>query len=520
MDLGILRDEDFGCIYMTKSDGHVLRLPEPKASIVSRLGLSLVVAACVALSGCNPTGAKSHAPSPGKEAKGAAPVAQTPNPGKPPTGEVWVEGRNSDDETMIWEDGLGQYLSFVCSDDNFTVEARFSKTVTDKQKLGRLYLGDGGHDERAKVYSDKVEVKGNDNTFYLFAPFNAAFLEDLEATKKMTVEVGGSRITPNPPPENVLKAFIAECGHWQMSDKVTAPERLPFPAMETPNSPDVAMSAAASGSPVSAWRFRDTLIGGGYGPEMVALPAGKFIMGSPKTDRKAGFDEIQHPVRIGYPLAVGQYPVTVHDYLACAAAGGCRLPEWKEVADPQAPVDPFAPSNPYERTGLFFDAAASPVVGISWQDAKAYAAWLSRKTGQSYRLLTEAEWEYAARAGSTTIYPWGDKVGVNNANCLHCGSLWDGKSMSPVGSFAPNAFGLYDMIGNVEEWVEDCDAPSSPDHPSDGSAYFASDCVSRSTRGGSFSDGSGQVRPAYRGSGVADDRNIYVGFRIARTLPR
>ncbi|WP_233279791.1 formylglycine-generating enzyme family protein [Caulobacter vibrioides] len=452
-------------------------------------------------------------------------MAQTPNPGKPPTGGVWVEGPNSDDETMIWEDGLGQYLSFVCFDEHFTVEALFSKTVTGKSKLGRLYLGDGSNDGHAKVYSDKAEVKGYNNSFYFFVPFTAAFLEDLEATKKMTVEVGGSRITPNPPPENVLKAFIAGCGNWQLSDEVSAPENLPFPAIETANSPEVAMSAVASGAPVSAWRFRDSLIGGGYGPEMVALPAGKFIMGAPKTDRKAALDEIQLPVRIGYPFAVGQYPVTVHEYLACAAAGGCRLPEWKEakavvgpLLDPNAKVDPFAPNNPYERLGLLVSAPASPVVGISWEDAKAYAAWLSRKTGQRYRLLTEAEWEYAARAGSTTTYPWGDKIGVNNANCGHCGSLWDDESMSPVGSFAPNAFGLYDMIGNVEEWVEDCYAPRSPAHPSDGSAYVDSECRGHVTRGGAFYDGIGQLRSASRSMNVSDRENG-LGFRIARTLP-
>ena len=287
------------------------------------------------------------------------------------------------------------------------------------------------------------------------------------------------------------------------------------------------MSAAASGAPVSAWRFRDTLIGGGYGPEMVALPAGKFIMGSPKTDRKAADDEIQHPVRIGYPLAVGQYPVTVYDYLGCVAAGGCRLPEWKEpkpevgpLLDPNAKADPLAPNpiNPYDNPSLFFSAAASPVVGISWEDAKAYAAWLSRKTGQSYRLLTEAEWEYAARAGSTTIYPWGDKIGVNNANCAYCGSLWDDETMSPVGSFAPNAFGLYDMIGNVEEWVEDCYAPWSPAHPSDGSAFVNGECLSHVTRGGAYHSGNGQVRSASRGVGIGD-RNNDLGFRIARNLP-
>lgn len=513
---------------MTKFAGNAPRIPEVKISTVSRLGLTLVIAACVALSGCNPSGAKSQTPSPGKEAKGAAPVAQASNPGEPVRVDGWIEGPNSDDETMYWDDGRGQYLEFVCSEDSFVVVAGPSKTVTGGPKRGRLYLGGGSNDGQAKVYSGNIDLHKIDNSFYLYLTFTEEFLKNLESSKNIMVEVGESRITPNPPPESVLKSFIAACGNWRKSDKGAAPENLPFPKTETPNGPEVAMSAAASGAPVSAWRFRDTLIGGGYGPEMVALPAGKFIMGSPKTDRNAADDEIQHPVRIGYPFAVGQYPVTVHDYLGCVAAGGCRLPEWKEpkpevgpLLDPNAKADPLAPNpiNPYDNPSLFFSAAASPVVGISWEDAKAYAAWLSRKTGQSYRLLTEAEWEYAARAGSTTIYPWGDKIGVNNANCANCGSRWDGKALSAVGSFAPNAFGLYDMIGNAEEWVEDCYARWSPAHPSDGSAFTISgECLSRVTRGGAYLSPNRQVRSADRSMDVGD-RSDYIGFRIARTLP-
>ncbi len=97
-----------------------------------------------------------------------------------------------------------------------------------------------------------------------------------------------------------------------------------------------------------------------------------------------------------------------------------------------------------------------PVINVSWDDAQTYVAWLSKMTGQTYRLLTEAEWEYAARAGTTTAYYWGDDIGKNNANCNGCGSEWDAKQTSPVGSFKPNAFGLYDMAGNVWQWVQDC----------------------------------------------------------------
>ena len=96
------------------------------------------------------------------------------------------------------------------------------------------------------------------------------------------------------------------------------------------------------------------------------------------------------------------------------------------------------------------------MINVSWDDAQRYVAWLSRITGKTYRLLTEAEYEYAARAGTQTAYPWGDEIGGNNANCAGCGSRWDVAQTAPVGSFAPNKFGLYDMVGNVWEWVEDC----------------------------------------------------------------
>jgi formylglycine-generating enzyme required for sulfatase activity len=95
------------------------------------------------------------------------------------------------------------------------------------------------------------------------------------------------------------------------------------------------------------------------------------------------------------------------------------------------------------------------VINVSWDDAKAYVAWLSKKTGKDYRLLTEAEYEYATRAGTQTAYPWGNDIGKNNANCDGCGSQWDNEQTAPVGSFAPNSFGLYDMVGNVWQWVED-----------------------------------------------------------------
>ena len=126
------------------------------------------------------------------------------------------------------------------------------------------------------------------------------------------------------------------------------------------------------------------------------------------------------------------------------------------------------------------------MINVSWDDTQQYVAWLSRMTGQPYRLLTEAEWEYAARAGTTTAYYWGDEIGKGNANCDGCGSQWDFKQTAPIGSFAPNAFGLYDMAGNVNQWVQDCYHDDYNGAPIDGSAWTSEDCSRRVVRGGSW----------------------------------
>jgi len=144
--------------------------------------------------------------------------------------------------------------------------------------------------------------------------------------------------------------------------------------------------------------------------------------------------------------------------------------------------------------------------------------WLSRLTGRSYRLLTEAEWEYAARAGTMTAYPWGDEVGKGNANCIGCGSEWDGRQTSPVDSFKPNAFGLYDMAGNVWQWVQDCYHNGYDGAPNDGSARTDGDCSRRVVRGGSWDFNPRNLRSADRGGVATDDRYVNLGFRVGRTL--
>ncbi len=155
---------------------------------------------------------------------------------------------------------------------------------------------------------------------------------------------------------------------------------------------------------------------------------------------------------------------------------------------------------------------------MNWGDAKAYVSWLSRRTRKSYRLLSEAEWEYAARAGSATARPWGAGIGKNTANCRGCGGRWNGKQTAPVGSFSSNRFGLHDMMGNVYEWTEDCWNDGYQGAQNDGTAWTRDDCKKRVLRGGSIYDGPRYVRSAYRLRNTTDFRNSSIGFRVARTL--
>jgi formylglycine-generating enzyme required for sulfatase activity len=171
-------------------------------------------------------------------------------------------------------------------------------------------------------------------------------------------------------------------------------------------------------------------------PELIVVPAGNFTMGSPDTEPERNANESpQHGVTIAKQFAVSRFAVTFDEWDACVADGGC---------------------NAYKPSDQHWGRGRRPVIYVSYGDTQTYLKWLTRKTGKPYRLLSEAEFEYAARAGTKTTYYWGDKIGQANANCGDCGSQWDNKGTAPVGSFAANSFGLYDMAGNVWEWVEDC----------------------------------------------------------------
>jgi formylglycine-generating enzyme required for sulfatase activity len=228
-------------------------------------------------------------------------------------------------------------------------------------------------------------------------------------------------------------------------------------------------------------------------PTMVVVPAGSFTMGSPESDKAYDNERPQHEVRLAKPFAIGKFDVTFGEWDACVEAGACRWVGW---------------------------AGDRPVTDVSWQDAKLYAAWLSRVTGKAYRLLTEAEWEYAARAGSKTRYFFGDDEAELGQYAWYEGNSGEHTQpiAPPVGKKKPNAFGLYDMHGNVWQWVEDCYHESYEGAPSDGSAWATGDCRRRVLRGGAWINAPGALRAATRFRFEPAFRGIDIGFRLGRTM--
>jgi formylglycine-generating enzyme required for sulfatase activity len=264
-------------------------------------------------------------------------------------------------------------------------------------------------------------------------------------------------------------------------------------------------------------------------PAMIGIPAGKFAMGSPATEQgRFDAEGPQHVVSVR-AFALGKYNVTTAEFLTFL----------RETGYQPAPCNPIlgltwkSPSRGLAYPPGLTDPPLTPAVCLSWNDAQAYIAWLNGKvhgppspvkSGEGpYRLPSEAEWEYAARAGTTTARWWGDAVGVGNANCDGCGSQWDGSLIAPVGSFGPNPFGLYDALGNVWQWVNDCWNESYAGAPTDGSTWATGDCSKHVLRGGSWSNVPIFIRSASRSksdaAGKDFDYSIFAGFRVARTLP-
>ena len=266
------------------------------------------------------------------------------------------------------------------------------------------------------------------------------------------------------------------------------------------------MRTGATSRPAATRQAGATLRDCATCPAMTLIPGVDFLMGSP--DGEAGRAEDEGPQRrVRVPaFAAGTHEVTWAEYGACVAAGGCPAP-----------------------TDDGFGGGTRPVTNVSWDDARSYNAWLSRQAGKAYRLLSEAEWEYAARAGSSSPYAWGAEASHAFAN-YGMDDIEEGEeglasgrdawvNTAPVGSFPANAFGLHDMYGNVWEWVEDCYVNQyAAGQPSDGSAFVHGDCAQRVARGGSWSNDATALRAAYRFRDTPDYRNVRFGFRVARNV--
>ena len=240
-------------------------------------------------------------------------------------------------------------------------------------------------------------------------------------------------------------------------------------------------------------------------PPMISVPAGSFLMGAPESETHS-LDSERPRRTVSVPaFAASAYEVTFAEWDACVAEGGC---------------------GGYSPDDFGWGRGDRPVINVSWDDVQLYVAWLSRKTGETYRLPTEAEWEYAARAGTTTPFHTGGTISPQQANFndrygypngYDEGGLFRRQTV-PVGSFAPNAFGLHDVHGNVWEWVQDCWNGSHAGAPRDGSAWLSGDCSERVLRGGSWSSRPSLLRAAFRGRNATGYRNPNFGFRVARTL--
>ena len=278
-----------------------------------------------------------------------------------------------------------------------------------------------------------------------------------------------------------------------------APSAAPAPTPAPPPAPPPAVAPAPQASSTApatelgqpSSKPGDTFRDCADCPELVVLPPGSFDMGS-----ASEYENPMHRVTIAKPFAIGRHEVTFSEWDKCVEDGGCK----------------------YRPDDRGWGRGERPAINLSWLDAKAFVTWLSQKTGKSYRLPSEAEWEYAARAGTNTAYWWGRDIGSRQANCREC-NTGEPQRTSPVGSFKPNAFGLYDTAGNVAEWMEDCWNDNYRGAPHDGAAWMSGQCRLHVLRGGAFDSQAKYLRSMSRFRYDVDVRYIANGFRVVRELP-
>lgn len=303
-----------------------------------------------------------------------------------------------------------------------------------------------------------------------------------------------------------------------------------------------ATPAAAAGKELKPG---DTFLDCSHCPEMVVIPAGKATIGS-TPEQRAKFDipkffadreSKQLDVTIAKPFAVSKFEITRGMYAEYVKEAGVRTEPGCAGFDAATQTWPMNPKWSWRDPG-FKQGDDEPVVCMNYPDAQAFVAWLTKKSGHTYRLLSETEWEYAARGGATTIYPWGDNTDdicerANIYDIPTATTLGDKEGLAdkvcakprkkeftePVGSYAPNGFGLYDMVGNVWEMLADCASDTYDGVPADGSVVVKADCKKRMPRGGGWNSRAWTARLATRGQGNPEYRAVALGLRVARDLP-
>lgn len=340
---------------------------------------------------------------------------------------------------------------------NDAAEAKKKADEAERQRVAAAQAK--AEDDRKRAEAD-AKQKAEE-----FARAEAKRVADAEATKKAEEKKLADQILAR------VKAMDAPL--WRQRDPVQA---------LTPGSGQSARDLGADGLPCPMC------------PEMVVVPSGSFMMGSAANEVGRSDDEgPQRSIKTGQTFAVGKFEVTFDEWDACVAAKGCQ----------------HKPETSWGR-------GRQPVMNVSWNDAKEYVTWMSRKTGKTYRLLSEAEWEYAARAKTVTRFSFGDDDAQLGTYAWYNSNA--GSRTHPVGEKSPNAFGLYDMHGNLWEWCEDTKQPNYRGAPTDGSAWVVGISSSRVLRGGSWVSNPYNLRSALRYDYLPDGRNISIGFRVARTL--
>jgi formylglycine-generating enzyme required for sulfatase activity len=347
------------------------------------------------------------------------------------------------------------------------------------------------------------------------SPFVSELIKELRSPNLTAEEVfnrariGVSRASNNEQVPWVASSLTEEFYFGTSRAAATAPAPAPTPAPAVSAAPPAAPAPAPVSPPVvqpapqttaaapatepgpRSFKPGDTFRDCADCPELVVLPAGSFDMGS-----TSEYENPIHRVTFAKPFAVGRNEVTFGEWDKCVDDGGCK----------------------YRPDDRGWGRGDRPAVNLSWLDAKTFVTWLSQKTGKAYRLPSEAEWEYAARAGTNTAYWWGRDVGSRQANCREC-NAGEPQRTTPVGSFKPNGFGLFDTAGNVAEWMEDCWNDNYRGAPNDGTAWMSGQCRLHVLRGGAFDSQARYLRSTSRFRYDLDVRYIANGFRVVRELP-